>query len=83
MFQSFDRFAENDRHIHERLGLLLVRTKDGLTLADWKCYINFSPDHQGIENVLTLVMNLMASITPSLMPRPESLTPPNGEHSIR
>src|SRR5262249_48649303 len=41
------------------------------------------PAYQGSEKVLTLVMNFMASITPSLIPKPESLTPPNGEHSIR
>ena len=29
------------------------------------------------------VMNLIASITPSLIPNPESFTPPNGDDSMR
>jgi hypothetical protein len=36
---------------------------------------------QGREYVLMRVMPFIASITPSLSPRPESLTPPNGDHS--
>ena len=39
--------------------------------------------YQGKEKVFTLVIYLIASITPSLIPSPESLTPPKGEHSIR
>ena len=39
--------------------------------------------HQGNENVLTVVIDLMASTTPSLMPSPESLMPPKGELSVR
>ena len=39
--------------------------------------------HHGRENVFVVVMNFIASMTPSLMPSPESFTPPNGEHSIR
>ena len=39
--------------------------------------------HQGRETVFTVVMNLIASITPSLMPRPLSFTPPKGDSSSR
>ena len=39
--------------------------------------------YQGSEKVLTVVMTLIASITPSLTPRPESFTPPKGELSMR
>lgn len=39
--------------------------------------------HQGSENVFTLLMNFIASMTPSLMPRPLSLIPPKGESSSR
>ena len=39
--------------------------------------------YHGSEKVFTLVMYFMASMTPSLIPRPESFTPPNGEDSMR
>ena len=39
--------------------------------------------HHGSENVFTVVMHFMASMTPSLMPRPLSLMPPKGELSMR
>ncbi len=38
---------------------------------------------QGKDQVFTLVKNFMASITPSLMPLPESLMPPKGDISMR
>ena len=44
---------------------------------------NISFNYQGSENVLTLVKLFIASITPSLYPKPESLIPPNGDISIR
>lgn len=39
--------------------------------------------YQGRLKVFTVVMHLMASMTPSLMPSPLSLMPPNGLHSMR
>src|SRR5665213_3891882 len=35
--------------------------------------------YQAMENVFTKLKHFMASITPSLMPSPESLMPPKGE----
>lgn len=39
--------------------------------------------YQGILKVFTVVINFIASITPSFIPIPESLIPPKGEDSIR
>ena len=58
---------------------LITTTKPCQDLRDQiDCY-----PPQGKENVLTLVKLFMASITPSLYPRPESLMPPNGDISMR
>ena len=40
-------------------------------------------NYHGNEKVFTVVMLFIASMTPSLMPRPLSFTPPNGELSMR
>src|SRR6266566_9948692 len=40
-------------------------------------------NYHGSEKVFTKLKHLMASITPSLMPRPLALVPPNGLFSMR
>jgi hypothetical protein len=45
--------------------------------------IQYLFNYQGIEYVFTLVKLFIASTTPSLMPRPESLMPPKGVLSSR
>jgi len=59
----------------------------GVSVIDSSCAsMNVSrldADYHGRENVFTKLKHLMASITPSLIPRPLSLMPPKGEFSMR
>src|SRR5690606_23691816 len=68
-------------HPHDRA--YAPRRKDGGELGYRAGPYRRRVCHHGRENVLTVDMYRAASTTPSLMPRPESLTPPKGELSMR
>src|SRR5207247_11179333 len=61
-------------------GLTHIKTGESDIQGAFPCQ---QTNYHGSENFFTKLKHLMASITPSLMPRPLSLIPPNGLFSMR
>ena len=80
-----DVCAEQARDFHHWHLVLHVKIEHLERIrADTLLYsVNPCVCYHGNENVFTVVMLFIASITPSLMPSPESFTPPKGEFSMR
>src|SRR6266850_1423922 len=70
-------------HLFERLCQRLRAAVIHLGVEMRRGGLPFTINHHGSENVFTKLKCFIASMTPSLMPRPLSLMPPNGEFSMR